>query len=84
MDESLLNDLRRGLSLFTVRAWRLHLTAAAHPLLGKLRLVGEAVVDEALTGVPDAARAALTDGLMQRRANLSSRAPDARVAAGAA
>ena len=66
------------------RAWRLHLTTAARPLLDKLKLVGEGVVEEALTGLPETTRAAMADGLAQLRMNLSSRAPDARNAAGAA
>ncbi len=59
------------------RAWRLHLTAAAHPLLGKLRLVGEEVVDSALAGIGEETRTLLAEGLTQLRANLSSRAPEA-------
>ncbi len=58
------------------RAWRLHLTPAAHPLLDQLRGVGETVMDEALSQIPEATRATMTDGLSMLRANLSSRAAE--------
>ena len=57
------------------RAWRLHLTDAARPLLDQLRHVGEGVLAEALTGVAEAARAVMTETLLTIRANVSARAP---------
>lgn len=66
------------------RAWRLFLTDTARPLLDQLKAVGTDVVEEALAGISDTTRDALADGLTQLRANLSSRPPEARAAAGAA
>ena len=65
------------------RAWRLFLTDAARPLLDQLRQVGEEVVEGALAGISDASRKAMTEGLIQLRANISARPPETR-AAGAA
>ncbi len=56
------------------RAWRLHLTATAHPLLEKLRGIGEEVVDEARAGLDPATVAAVMAALVAIRTNLSSRA----------
>ncbi len=66
------------------RAWRLYLTEAAHPLLDQLRQVGEAVVGDALDGIDESVRDALTEGLSRLRNNLSARPPEGRLAAGAA
>jgi len=56
------------------RAWRLHLTPTAHPLLEKLRGIGEEVVDEARAGLDPGSVAAVMAGLTAIRSNLSSRA----------
>ena len=56
------------------RAWRLHLTAAAHPLLEKLLGVGQEVVADAHTGVDPDDLATTLAVLVAIRANLSSRA----------
>ena len=56
------------------RAWRLHLTAAAHPLLEKLLGVGQEVVADAQTGVDPGDLATTLAVLVAIRANLSSRA----------
>ena len=56
------------------RAWRLHLTDAARPLLGQLRALGDEVMAESVTGIaPD--RLDVTIGALNAvRANLSNRA----------
>ncbi len=56
------------------RAWRLHLTPTAHPLLEQLREIGDEVVEEAQAGVDPADLAAAMTALTVMRANLSSRA----------
>ena len=55
------------------RAWRLHLTDRAHPILEELRAVGEIVMDEALAGFTLAEIEAMGALLMRLRANLSPR-----------
>jgi DNA-binding MarR family transcriptional regulator len=55
------------------RAWRLHLTDRAHPILEELRAVGEIVMDEALAGFTPAEIEAMGALLMRLRANLSPR-----------
>ncbi len=58
------------------RAWRLHLTEAARPLLGRLKLLGDEVFAEAIAGV-DADRLDMAIGVLTAiRANLSCRAPE--------
>jgi MarR family transcriptional regulator, transcriptional regulator for hemolysin len=57
------------------RAWRLHLTARAHPLLAQLREVGEEVMAETLSGLGSADEAVLTELLTRVRTNLQRR-PD--------
>lgn len=56
------------------RAWRLHLTPTAHPILEKLREIGDGVVEEAQAGVDPADLAAAMTALTVMRANLSTRA----------
>jgi MarR family transcriptional regulator for hemolysin len=56
------------------RAWRLHLTPTAHPLLEKLRGIGEEVIDEAQTGVDPENLTTAMHALAAIRSNLSSRA----------
>jgi DNA-binding MarR family transcriptional regulator len=59
------------------RAWRLHLTAAAHPLLDQLKALGDDVVAEGVAGI-DAARLDTTvAALTAMRSNLSCRPPEA-------
>ena len=55
------------------RAWRLHLTAAAEPLLDGLRRTAQDVVDEATEGMTDAERDQLSQLVERVRANLSRR-----------
>jgi DNA-binding MarR family transcriptional regulator len=66
------------------RAWRLHLTARAHPLLAQLREVGEGVMAETLAGLGAEGEAQLTALLMRVRSNLQRRpeatTPDAGLA----
>lgn len=58
------------------RAWRLHLTAAAHPLLEQLRVLGAEVVAEGVAGIDPACLETAVTALGTIRANLSSRAPE--------
>lgn len=53
------------------RAWRLHLTAKAHPVVDKLRALADELLDEALDGVSPARRAETLETLARIRANLS-------------
>lgn len=57
------------------RAWRLHLTPRAHPLLAQLREVAEEVMAETLSGLSRAEEAVLTELLTRVRGNLQRR-PD--------
>lgn len=57
------------------RVWRLHLTAAAWPIIERMRVVATDVVAEALDTMPDANRSQLNDLLEIVRTNLSARAP---------
>lgn len=52
------------------RSWRIHLTTRAHPLIEQLRTIADILIEEALDGVSDAARAELTGTLGEIRANL--------------
>ena len=58
------------------RAWRLHLTEGAHPLLERLRVLGDEVVAEGVAGIDPDRLAAAVATLQTIRANLSSRSPD--------
>lgn len=55
------------------RAWRLHLTDKARPLLDKLRAVGEEVVAEGLSGIDPDRLALVMETLGQIRGNLARR-----------
>lgn len=55
------------------RAWRLHLTPAAHPVLEALRPLGADVVEEALAGIDADERERLAGLLGQVRSNLTTR-----------
>ena len=59
------------------RAWRLHLTTRAHPVLDELRLVADQVMAETLEGFGDPERAMLADLLSRVRGNLAPRSPAA-------
>ncbi len=64
------------------RAWRLHLTDAARPLLDRLRELGDTVVAEALAGIGTSDITAAVGALAAMRANLSARPPEAVPARG--
>lgn len=53
------------------RAWRIHLTDAAQPLLGQLRAIGESLTDDALAGLDEGDRALLQTMIERIRCNLS-------------
>ena len=55
------------------RAWRLHLTPAAHPVLVELRAVADAVMADSMAGFSDSDMASLTQLLARVRCNLSKR-----------
>ena len=55
------------------RAWRLHLTAKADGLLQKLRPLADDTMEEALNGLSDAERSALSAALDRIRQNLTRR-----------
>jgi MarR family transcriptional regulator for hemolysin len=55
------------------RAWRLHLTDRARPILDQLRDVSNEVTAEALAGINDDEQAALAELLTRLRANLCKR-----------
>jgi MarR family transcriptional regulator for hemolysin len=55
------------------RAWRLHLTDRAHPVLEELRAMGEIVMAEALAGISEAEQETLAALLVRLRANLTGR-----------
>ncbi|MFL9842607.1 MarR family transcriptional regulator [Sphingomonas sp. ST-64] len=52
------------------RAWRIHLTEAAQPLIGKLRDIADELVEDALAGISEADRAQMRRTLDRVRANL--------------
>jgi DNA-binding MarR family transcriptional regulator len=53
------------------RAWRIHLTPKALPLLEKLRSLGEAFLAEALAGLDEAEQARVLTALQRVRENLA-------------
>lgn len=55
------------------RAWRLHLTPPAHPILAALREVGELVVAETFEGLGEADQLKLATMLNRIRTNLQTR-----------
>ncbi|MEY2882379.1 MAG: hypothetical protein RL490_103 [Pseudomonadota bacterium] len=57
------------------RAWRLHLTDRAHPILAELRLVADQVMLETLAGIDAGDQARLAELLGRIRANLAPRLP---------
>lgn len=64
------------------RSWRLFLTGKAHDLLGQLRPLAEALIDEALEGIAAAERETLRATLEKIRQNISRRPIDGRAANG--
>lgn len=58
------------------RCWMLYLTAAATPVLQRIRAVSEAVREEALAGVPEKRREALIAELRRLKENLSAAPPE--------
>jgi MarR family transcriptional regulator, transcriptional regulator for hemolysin len=55
------------------RAWRLHLTERAHPILAELRVVADQVMFETLAGISADDQAVLAELLGRVRANLAPR-----------
>jgi DNA-binding MarR family transcriptional regulator len=55
------------------RAWRLFLTEKAHPLLAELKILGEGLFEEAMTGLSDNEQTKLATMLELVRNNLSTR-----------
>lgn len=53
------------------RSWRLYLTPRAHQLLEQLRPLAEELIEEALAGLAEGDREALTQLMLQVRANLT-------------
>jgi DNA-binding MarR family transcriptional regulator len=55
------------------RAWRLFLTEKAHPLLAELKILGEGLFEEAMSGLSDSEQTKLATMLELVRSNLSTR-----------
>lgn len=55
------------------RAWLIYLTGAAHPLLADIRVIADAVFEDAMAGLDEAAREKLYDALSVIRTNLSDK-----------
>lgn len=53
------------------RAWQLHLTAASEAMRGKMKPLGEKVIDQSIEGMDAAMVAATMAGLLAIHANLS-------------
>ena len=53
------------------RAWQLHLTATSEALRGKMKPLGEIVIDQSVDGMDEAMVAATMAGLLAIHANLS-------------
>jgi MarR family transcriptional regulator for hemolysin len=60
------------------RAWRLHLTPAAGPIVERLRALADEFLAEALTGVGEAEQAAVRTILARVRSNLATGATGKR------
>ena len=57
------------------RAWRLHLTAKAEPLVGQLRTLAGQMAEEAFEGVPPQTIEMLREALARVRSNISAESP---------
>lgn len=55
------------------RAWLIYLTNAAHPLLADIRVIADAVFEDAMAGLDEPAREKLYDALSVIRTNLSDK-----------
>ena len=64
------------------RSWRLFLTDKARDLLGELRPLAEAMLEDALDGIAESDRALLRETLERMRANLSRRPVEPQVSHG--
>lgn len=60
------------------RAWRIHLTPAAHPVIGHLRELAADFLEQALDGVADSDQALVRDVLARVRTNLAAGLSDRR------
>jgi len=60
------------------RAWRIHLTPKALPIIEKLRTLAEGFLEEALEGVSATEQAMVTETLARVRGNLSRGGPARR------
>jgi DNA-binding MarR family transcriptional regulator len=60
------------------RAWRIHLTPRAGPVLDRLREVAEIFLDDALDGVSEAEQLQVKDALARVRANIAGSAAGRR------
>lgn len=60
------------------RAWRIHLTEGARPILDELRHLGDGLMEEAMTGLSPAERESLTRALEAVRENLNSNIQEVR------
>lgn len=63
------------------RAWRLYVTDSAKPLVEKLRLLGNAMTEEAFSGIPETRLDALRETLAQVRDNLNAVGQPGRISA---
>ncbi|NNM78362.1 MarR family transcriptional regulator [Sphingomonas sp. ID1715] len=52
------------------RAWRIYLSEAAHPIIARLRLLADSLLDEVLAGMDEGERAHLAELLGRMRDNL--------------
>lgn len=55
------------------RAWQIYLTTAARPLLDDIRIIADAVFEDAMAGLDEAARERLYGALSVIRTNLSDK-----------
>jgi len=65
------------------RVWRLHLTPAAAPILREIAIYRAEIHEVITAGMSPALQKALTDGLLQMKANLAAEARPSGKAAGA-
>lgn len=60
------------------RAWQIHLTDAAGPVLKKVRAIADDLSEEVVAGIPEAERAAFFATLQRMRENLLAETEEAR------